>query len=142
MGFQNARSFLTIRSYKRSNFFLMPHVNLGEKFGKFSEYWHPYIVGELNDNHVKIAKLKGELIWHKHDHEDELFIVLEGTLMMDFKDKTIATQPGEILIVPKGIEHRPWTRGEEVKIILVEPKSTKHTGDLVVEQTVTNVEWI
>ncbi len=120
----------------------MPHVNLGEKFEKFSEYWHPYIVGELNDNHVKIAKLKGELIWHKHDHEDELFIVLEGTLMMDFKDKTIATQPGEILIVPKGVEHRPWTRGEEVKIILVEPKSTKHTGDLIVEQTVTNQEWI
>jgi mannose-6-phosphate isomerase-like protein (cupin superfamily) len=120
------------------------HVNLSQKFNKFSEHWHPYIIGELNENHVKIAKLKGELVWHKHDHEDELFIVLEGTLMMDFRDKrTIATKPGEILIVPKGVEHRPWTKDqEEVKIILVEPKSTKHTGDLIVEQTVTNQEWI
>lgn len=120
----------------------MTHVNLAEKFKKFSEHWHPYIIGELNENHIKIAKLKGELVWHKHDHEDELFIVLEGTLMMDFRDKTVTTRPGEILVVPKGVEHKPWTNGEEVKIILVEPKSTKHTGDLVVEQTVTNVEWI
>jgi mannose-6-phosphate isomerase-like protein (cupin superfamily) len=120
------------------------HVNLSQKFSKFTEHWHPYIVGELNESHVKIARLKGELVWHKHDHEDELFIVLEGTLMMDFRDKnTIATKPGEILIVPKGVEHRPWTKDqEEVKIILVEPKSTKHTGDLIVEQTVTNQEWI
>ncbi len=118
------------------------HVNLQQKFSKFSEHWHPYIVGELNENHVKIAKLKGELVWHKHDAEDELFIVLEGTLMMDFRDKTVATKKGEILIVPKGVEHRPWTSNEEVRIILVEPKSTKHTGDLIVEQTVTNQEWI
>ena len=68
------------------------HVNLAEKFNKFSAHWHPYIVGELNDNHVKVAKLKGEFVWHKHDHEDELFVVLEGTLMMDYRDKkTIAT---------------------------------------------------
>jgi mannose-6-phosphate isomerase-like protein (cupin superfamily) len=119
------------------------HVNLAQKFEKFKEYWHPYIVGELNENHVKIAKLKGDLVWHKHDHEDELFIVLEGTLMMDFREKaTVITRPGEILIVPKGVEHRPWTNNEEVKIILVEPKTTKHTGDVVTEQTVTNVEWI
>ncbi len=118
------------------------HVNLEQKFSKFSEFWHPYIVAELNDNHVKIAKLKGELVWHKHDHEDELFIVLEGTLMMDFRDKTVATKPGEILIVPKGVEHKPWTNNEEVKIMLVEPKSTKHTGELMVEQTVTQLEWI
>ncbi len=118
------------------------HVNLKEKFNKFSEHWHPYIIGELNENYIKIAKVKGELIWHKHDHEDELFIVLEGTLMMDFRDKTIATKPGEILVVPKGVEHKPWTRDEEVKIMLVEPKSTKHTGDLIVEQTVTDQKWI
>jgi mannose-6-phosphate isomerase-like protein (cupin superfamily) len=118
------------------------HVNLEQKFGKFSEHWHPYIIGELNDNHVKIAKLKGELVWHRHEHEDELFVVLEGTLMMDFRDKTVATKPGEILIVPSGVEHRPWTNNEEVKILLVEPKSTKHTGDLIVEQTVVKQEWI
>ena len=118
------------------------HVNLEQKFNKFSEHWHPYIIGELNENHIKIVKVKGELIWHKHDHEDELFIVLEGTLMMDFRDKTIATKPGEILVVPKGVEHKPWTRNEEVKIMLVEPKTTKHTGDLIVKQTVTDQEWI
>src|SRR5258708_37361969 len=115
-------------------------INIEQKFSKFSAYWHPYIIVELNDNYVKIAKLRGELVWHKHDHEDELFIVLEGTMMMDFRDKTVATKPGEILIVPKGVEHKPWTRDEEVKIMLVEPKSTKHTGDLVVEQTVANFE--
>ena len=120
------------------------HVNLAEKFSKFSLHWHPYIVGELNDNHVKVAKLKGEFVWHKHDHEDELFIVLEGTLMMDYRDKkTIATNPGEILIVPKGVEHRPWTKNDdEVKIMLIEPKTTKHTGDMVTAQTVTDLEWI
>lgn len=119
------------------------HVNLKEKFSKFSEHWHPYIIGELNDNYVKIAKVKGELVWHKHDGEDELFVVLEGTLKMDFRDgRTIETKPGEILIVPKGVEHRPWTGDEEVKLMLVEPRATKHTGELIVEQTVVNQEWI
>ena len=121
----------------------MTNINLESKFEKFNEHWHPYIIGELNENYVKIARLKGELVWHKHDHEDELFIVLSGTLMMDFKDKkTVATKAGEILIVPKGVEHRPWTNEEEVKIILVEPKNTKHTGDIKVEQTVEKLEWI
>ncbi len=119
------------------------HVNLKEKFSKFSEHWHPYIIGELNDNYVKIARVKGELVWHKHDGEDELFVVLEGTLKMDFRDgRTIETKPGEILIVPKGVEHRPWTGDEEVKLMLVEPRATKHTGELIVEQTVVNQEWI
>ena len=119
------------------------HINLEEKFSKFSEHWHPYIIGEINENHIKLAKVKGDLIWHKHDHEDELFIVLDGTLMMDFRDgRTVATKPGEVLVVPKGVEHRPWTRDEEVKLMLVEPKSTKHTGDQIVAQTVIHQEWI
>ena len=119
------------------------HVNLKEKFSKFSEDSHSYIIGELNDNYVKIARVKGELVWHKHDGEDELFVVLEGTLKMDFRDgRTIETKPGEILIVPKGVEHRPWTGDEEVKLMLVEPRATKHTGELIVEQTVVNQEWI
>jgi mannose-6-phosphate isomerase-like protein (cupin superfamily) len=121
------------------------HVNLKEKFALFTEHWHPHIVGELNDNYVKLAKLSGEFVWHAHEHEDELFIVLSGTLMMDFRDKpTIATGPGEILIVPKGVEHRPWTKDGEVSIMLIEPKATKHTGDLVVEGTVEveQQEWI
>ncbi|MBX2966393.1 MAG: cupin domain-containing protein [Cyclobacteriaceae bacterium] len=118
------------------------NINLEQKFTKFSEHWHPYIVGELNENYVKLAKLKGELVWHSHEHEDELFIVLSGTLIMDFRDKTVVTKQGEILIVPKGVEHRPRTNGEEVQIILIEPKSTKHTGNITVEQTVKELEWI
>lgn len=120
----------------------MNTINLQDKFARFHEHWHPYIVAELNTNFVKLAKLQGEFVWHKHDGEDELFIVVEGTLMMDFRDKpTARIEAGEILVVPKGVEHRPWTKGE-VKIMLVEPKSTLHTGDVVVEQTVTNLEWI
>jgi mannose-6-phosphate isomerase-like protein (cupin superfamily) len=118
------------------------NINLHEKFSKISEYWHPYIIGELNESHVKLAKLKGELVWHSHEQEDELFIVLSGTLMMDFRDKTVETKQGEILIVPKKVEHRPWTNGEEVRIMLIEPKTTKHTGDIIVDQTVEKLEWI
>lgn len=118
------------------------NINLVQKFSKFSEHWHPYIVGELNENYVKLAKVKGEFVWHSHAEEDELFVVVEGTLMIDFRDKTVAVKPGEILIVPKGVEHRPWTNGEEVKLMLIEPKSTKHTGEVKVEQTVEKLEWI
>jgi mannose-6-phosphate isomerase-like protein (cupin superfamily) len=120
----------------------MESINISEKFSKFSEHWHPYIVGELNENFIKLAKVKGEFVWHKHDHEDELFIVQKGTLIVDFRDKTVEVKPGEILTVPKGVEHRPRTNGEEVLMMLIEPKETKHTGELVTEKTVTNLEWI
>ena len=113
-----------------------------EKFEKIAAFWHPYIIGELNENYIKIAKGKGELIWHSHENEDELFIVIKGTLMMDFREKTLATMPGEILIVPKGVEHRPWTNDEEVHFIMIEPKSLKHTGENIVDQTVEKLEWI
>ena len=120
----------------------MEATNLLEKFSKFKDHWHPYIVGELNENFIKLAKVKDEFVWHKHDHEDELFIVQKGTLIMDFRDKTIEIKPGEILTVPKGVEHRPRTNGEEVFLMLIEPKETKHTGDVITEKTVTNLEWI
>jgi mannose-6-phosphate isomerase-like protein (cupin superfamily) len=118
------------------------YINLQQKFQKFNEHWHPYIVGELNENYVKIAKVKGEFVWHSHADEDELFIVVSGTLHIDFRDKTVAVKAGEILIVPKGVEHRPWTNGEEVQLMLIEPKTTKHTGDVKVEQTIENLAWI
>jgi mannose-6-phosphate isomerase-like protein (cupin superfamily) len=121
---------------------LMQSINLNEKYEKFTEWWHPYIVGELNENYIKLAKINGEFVWHKHDHEDELFVILSGTLIMDFRDKTVETKSGEILIVPKGVEHRPRTNGEEVRIMLIEPKSTLHTGDVKSELTVENLEWI
>jgi mannose-6-phosphate isomerase-like protein (cupin superfamily) len=120
----------------------MESVNLLSKFSKIPEYWHPYIVGELNDNYIKLAKVKGEFVWHKHDEEDELFVVQKGTLFIEFSDKTVAVTAGEIFTVPKGVEHRPYTNGEEVFIMLIEPKQTKHTGEVVTEKTVEKLEWI
>ena len=120
----------------------MKVINLAEKFSKINDYWHPYIIGELNDNYVKICKLKDEFVWHKHDNEDEMFIVFKGTLIMDFRHKTVEINAGEILIVPKGVEHRPRSNGEEVLNMLIEPKVTKHTGDVMTEKTVTELEWI
>ncbi len=118
-------------------------INLEKKFAKIANHWHPYIIGELKENFVKLAKLKGDLVWHSHQEEDEIFVVLSGTLMMDFRDgKTISTESGEILIVPKGVEHRPWTNGEEVMVMLIEPKTTQHTGELKTPQTIEKLEWI
>ncbi len=122
----------------------MMKINLQEKFEKISGYWHPYIIGELNENFIKLARLKGTLIWHKHEDEDEMFVVIKGTLLMEFRDgRTLKILPGEVLIIPKGIEHLPGTMGEEeVEVMLIEPKNTKHTGEIVVKQTVQNFEWI
>ncbi|MEP6674958.1 MAG: cupin domain-containing protein [Ferruginibacter sp.] len=120
----------------------MEPINIMEKFSAVKEYWHPYIIGELNDNYIKLAKLKDEFVWHKHDDEDEMFIVYKGTLIMDFRDKTVEVKPGEVLIVPKGVEHRPRSNGEEVLNMLIEPKITKHTGDIMTDKTVTDLEWI
>jgi mannose-6-phosphate isomerase-like protein (cupin superfamily) len=121
---------------------MIQEFNLEEKFAKINEYWSPKIVGELNGQYVKLVKAKGELVWHHHDDEDELFHILKGTFIMDFRDRTTYTKAGEILIVPRGIEHRPRTGDEEVWLMLFEPKATKHTGNLIVEQTVVEQAWI
>lgn len=118
------------------------HIPLEQKFSKITMYWHPYIVGELNENYVKIAKLRGEFVWHHHEQEDELFMVVSGTLKIDFRDKTVAVGPGEMYVVPKGVEHRPRTDGEEVQVVLIEPKCTRHTGQVQVDQTVTQLTWL
>lgn len=112
----------------------MEKVNIAEKLSLFSEYWHPKIVGELNGQHVKLVKLKGEFVWHKHDDEDELFYVISGILNMEFRDRTVKIKPNEFIIVPKGTEHRPVAL-EEVAVLLFEPKSTLNTGDKVGEFT-------
>lgn len=117
-------------------------ANINKKFELIQEYWTPKIIGELNGQYVKLARIKDEFIWHSHQNEDEMFIVFKGTLIMDFRDKTTETKKGEILIIPKGVEHRPSTKGEEVWIMLIEPKETKHTGDIEHEKTVKNLEWI
>jgi mannose-6-phosphate isomerase-like protein (cupin superfamily) len=112
----------------------MEKVNLEQKLSLFSDQWSPKIVGELNGQHVKLAKLKGEFIWHKHDFEDELFFVIKGVLKMEYRDKTIIVNENEFLIVPKGVEHRP-VANEEVSIMLFEPASTLNTGDIKGELT-------
>jgi mannose-6-phosphate isomerase-like protein (cupin superfamily) len=110
-------------------------VNLAEKFSLFADYYNPRIVGELNDSHVKLVKLKGEFVWHHHDHEDELFLVVKGKLLIKLRDQEVSILPGEFLIVPKGVEHCPVAE-EETHIVLIEPKSTLNTGNVRNEKTV------
>lgn len=113
----------------------MHPVNLAEKFGKVQDYWNPRIIGELNNFAVKIVKLKGEFIWHHHDVEDELFLVIKGSLRMRFRDHEALIHEGELLIVPHGIEHLP-VADEEVHLVLLEPKTTLNTGTITNERTV------
>ena len=124
------------------NFVIITEANINKKFELIKEYWTPKIIGELNGQYVKLAKIKDELIWHTHQDEDEMFIVFKGTLIMDFRNKTTKTRQGEMLIVPKATEHRPRTNGEEVWIMLIEPKETKHTGNIEYEKTIKEFEWI
>tara|TARA_B100001093_G_scaffold1194_1_gene1218 strand:- start:22568 stop:22942 length:375 start_codon:yes stop_codon:yes gene_type:complete len=118
-------------------------INIMDKFSLFDEKWTPKIVGELNDQYVKLCKLKDNFIWHSHENEDELFMVFKGTLYIDFREeKTIEINEGEMLIVPKGVEHRPRTNGELVLNLLFEPKTTKHTGQVDSSLTVKKLLWI
>ena len=105
------------------------HVSLAEKLDTFSEHWAPKIVARYNDNEVRLVKVEGEFIWHKHDETDELFLILDGQLEMDFRDRTVTLNPGELLIVPRGTEHRPAARRGEVKLLLIDPNDTPNTGD-------------
>ena len=116
----------------------MEVVNLAHKFSQFSEHWSPKIAGELNGQQVRLAKLKGEFVWHQHENEDELFLVVNGTLRMKFREdgaeREVTVRPGEFLIVPRGTEHLPIA-DEEVEVMLLEPKSTLNTGNLRNERT-------
>jgi mannose-6-phosphate isomerase-like protein (cupin superfamily) len=119
----------------------METINLKEKFSRFSDYTNPRVIGEINDMQVKAVKLKGEFIWHHHEVEDELFLVVKGTLRMKFRDREAIVHEGEFVIVPKGVEHCP-AADEEVHIVLIEPKSTLNTGNIVNERTVAQLERI
>jgi mannose-6-phosphate isomerase-like protein (cupin superfamily) len=110
-------------------------VNIAEKFGLFQDYWSPKIAGELNDSVVKLAKLKGEFIWHHHEAEDELFLVVQGNLLIKLRDRDIHVGPGEFVVIPRGVEHLPVAH-EEVHVLLIEPKSTLNTGNVRNERTV------
>lgn len=109
-------------------------INLDGKLSQFTDCWNPRIIAELNGQHVKLAKLQGEFIWHHHEHEDELFLVLRGTLRMQFRDREVAIRPGECIVVPRGVEHRP-VADQEVHVMLFEPASTLNTGNLRNERT-------
>ena len=119
----------------------MEKINLKEKLNLFNDYWNPKIVGELNNQHVKLVKFKGEFVWHKHIEEDEMFFVVDGYFLMEFRDKTIEIKKNEFIIVPKGVEHRPIAK-KEVSVMLFEPKTTKNTGNSPGELTKSNLESI
>lgn len=107
----------------------MKVININQKLNLFSEYWNPKVIGELNGQLVKLAKFKGEFVWHKHDNEDELFYILEGKLKIEFRDKEVSLNQGEFIIVPKGVEHKPIAI-EECSVMLFEPKDTVNTGNV------------
>jgi mannose-6-phosphate isomerase-like protein (cupin superfamily) len=119
----------------------MPAINLDAKLAQFTDHWNPRIVAELNGQHVKLAKLQGAFIWHHHDAEDELFLVLRGTLRMQFRDGEVAIRPGEFLVVPRGVEHRP-VADEEVHVLLFEPATTLNTGNVRNERTREHLEQL
>ena len=119
----------------------MNKVNIEEKLSLFTDHWNPRIVGELNGQHVKLVKLQGEFVWHKHDNEDELFYVIKGLLKMQFRDKMVEIKENEFLIVPRGIEHKP-VADKEVCIMLFEPTSTLNTGDTKGDLTRESLETI
>ena len=118
----------------------MQIINIAQKFSLFNEYWSPRIVGELNDSHIKLAKLHGEFIWHRHENEDELFLVVKGKLLIKLRDRDLWLNEGELVVIPKGVEHCP-VADEEVHVMLLEPKSTLNTGDQQNERTV-EAQWI
>lgn len=119
----------------------MQKVNLAEKFSQISEYWKPYIAGELNGQLVKLDKLKGEFVWHHHENEDELFLVVKGSFRIEFRDETVSLKEGEFIIVPRGVEHKP-VADEECWILLFEPASTLNTGNVDNARTLHELERI
>ena len=117
----------------------MNTINIKQKLASFSDHWHPHQIAIVDNMQVLLAKIKGEFVWHRHDDEDELFFVQKGSLEMHFRDKMELVNEGEIIVVPKGIDHCPKTRnGEEVHVLLFEKLSTSHTGNVTHEYTVTN----
>ena len=119
----------------------MKTVNIAQKFSQFEEYWSPKILGEINDSYVKAVRFQGEFVWHHHDNEDEMFLVVEGRMRMKFRDHEEVVSPGEFIIVPRGVEHLP-VADEETQVLLFEPKSTLNTGNVTNERTLSQLERI
>src|SRR5260370_25512016 len=118
----------------------MRTINIAAKFSQFNELWKPKILGEVNDTYIKAVKFRGEFVWHHHEREDEMFLVVAGTLRMKFPDHEELVGPGEFIIVPRGVEHLPVSDEEETQVLLFEPKSTLNTGNVINERTVAQLE--
>ena len=119
----------------------MKKINLISKYKKITEHWSPKVVAEMNDYQFKLAKIKNDFIWHSHDDTDETFIVIEGKISIEFEDETVELSEGEMIVVPKGKKHRPYA-DEEAKIMLIEPKGVRNTGDIVSDLTSDDNQWI
>ena len=119
----------------------MKKINLEDKLSKFSEHWSPKVIAEMNDYQFKLVKIEGEFVWHDHPDTDEVFIVIEGTMKIEFEDRTIELREGEMLVVPKGVRHKPYAE-EECKVMLVEPRGVVNTGDAEGDLTTPNDDWI
>lgn len=116
-------------------------INFQQKFGLFNEQWQPKVIAEMNDYQFKVVKLKGDFIWHDHKDTDETFIVVEGQLRIDFRDGSVQLSTGEMFVVPRGVEHKPYA-DQEVKLLLIEPRGVINTGDEAGERTAGNDVWI
>ena len=114
---------------------MVTKINLAEKLGRFSDHWSPKVVAELNDNNIMLVKVQGEFVWHHHAEEDELFVVIQGELTIELRDGKVILGPGELVVIPKGVEHRP-VAPDEVHLMLIEPKITRHTGNVETDRTV------
>ena len=119
----------------------MKKINFNNKFAKFDELWEPKVIAQLNDYEFKLVKIKDDFIWHQHDETDEAFIVIEGVINIEFENETVTLQQGEMIVVPKGIKHKPFAK-EKAKIMIVEPKNVRNTGDALDELTAPNDKWI
>lgn len=119
----------------------MKTINIADKFSQFHEHWSPKILGEINDSYVKAVRFQGEFVWHHHDHEDEMFLVVQGRMQMRFRDHEEIVSPGEFIIVPRGVEHMPVAE-QEAQVLLFEPKTTLNTGNVTNERTLPQLEKI
>ena len=119
-----------------------PAINLKDKLSKIDEFWSPRIIGEANGQLVKLARLQGEFIEHNHAEEDEIFIVIRGTLYLELPDAVVTLNEGDMYIVPRAVQHRPYTGADGADVLLIEPKSTKHTGDVIGPMTNNNQKWL
>lgn len=138
VGNEIVKRFLSLLSTERGC--IMEKVNIAQKFTLFQDYWSPRIAGELNDAYIKLVKLKGEFVWHHHEAEDEMFLVVKGKLLIKFRDRDVWLEAGEFLIIPKGVEHMPVAE-DEVQVMLLEPKTTVNTGNVQNEKTAVD-QWI